>query len=180
MTVTPTDEQLVHATLAGDQASFALLVRRYRRAALARALAVVADDAEAEDVAQEAFIQAYAELATCRDPARFGPWLLTSVRRRALNRIRSIQRRRAVALDDTVPATAEPAGELDRRELRGRLHRALAQLSLIQREVVLLADLEHWSHAEIAADLGISVLMSRRHLSDARRKLRTLLDTPSP
>ncbi len=151
MTVTPTDEELVHATLAGNQASFALLVHRYRRAALARAVAIVGDPAEAEDVAQESFIHGYAELATCRHPARFGAWLLTSVKRRALNRVRSIRRRRAVGLDDSIQAPADSADDLDRRELRDRLRQALAQLSAVQREVVLLADLEQWSHAEIAA-----------------------------
>jgi RNA polymerase sigma-70 factor (ECF subfamily) len=175
LTITPTDEELVHATLAGSQASFALLVHRYRRAALARAVAIVGDPAEAEDVAQESFIHGYAELANCRQPARFGAWLLISVQRRALNRVRSIRRQRAVALHDSIPAGADGATELDRRELRDRLRQALVQLSAVQREVVLLADLEQWSHAEIAAGLGISVLMSRRHLSDARRKLRALL-----
>jgi DNA-directed RNA polymerase specialized sigma24 family protein len=52
---------------------------------------------------------------------------------------------------------------------------ALNQLSPVQREVGLLADLEDWSHADIAAKTGLSVTMSRRHLSDARRKLRGLL-----
>ncbi len=177
VTVTPTDEELVHATLAGNQASFALLVHRYRRAALARAVAIVGDPAEAEDVAQESFIHGYAELASCRQPARFGAWLLTSVKRRALNRVRSIRRQRVVALDDSIQASADSADELNRRELRDRLRQALAQLPVVQREVVLLADLEQWSHADIAAGLGISVVMSRRHLSDARRKLRAILGT---
>ncbi len=116
--------------------------------------------------------------SSTRPPARFGAWLLTSVKRRALNRVRSIRRQRAVALDDSVPASADSAAELERRELRDRLRRALARLSVVQREVVLLADVEQWSHADIATGLGISVLMSRRHLSDARRTLRALLGAP--
>jgi RNA polymerase sigma factor (sigma-70 family) len=67
---------------------------------------------------------------------------------------------------------------LERADLRARLLAALAQLTPIQREIVLLADVEYWSHDQIASATGISVLMSRRHLSDARRRLRTLL-TPS-
>jgi RNA polymerase sigma-70 factor, ECF subfamily len=171
------DEDLVHRTLAGEQNAFADLVRRYRRAALARALAILGDPAEADDIAQEAFVHAYEQLATCRQPARFAAWLLTIVHRRSLNRLRTIRRRRLVPLDDTVPADRAdaPGHDLERADLRTRLLAALARLAPIQREIVLLADVEHWPHDRIAAATGISVLMSRRHLSDARRRLRALL-----
>jgi RNA polymerase sigma-70 factor (ECF subfamily) len=178
------DADLVSRTLAGDTAAYAELVRRYRRAVLARAHAVLNDSAEAEDVAQDAFVQGYDQLGTCREPARFGAWLLTIVHRSALNRARSIRRRRQVPMET---GTAESgaygasmntaSAQLDREDLRARLQRALSQLSPVQREVVLLADLEEWSHAEIAEKTGISITMSRRHLSDARRRLRTLLTT---
>jgi RNA polymerase sigma-70 factor (ECF subfamily) len=152
-------------------------VRRYRRAALARALAIVGDPADADDIAQEAFVHAYEQLATCRQPARFAAWLLTIVHRRSLNRLRTIRRRRLVPLDDSIPADRDdaPGRDLERADLRTRLLSALARLAPIQREIVLLADVEHWSHDRIAAATGVSVLMSRRHLSDARRRLRTLL-----
>jgi RNA polymerase sigma-70 factor (ECF subfamily) len=178
------DAELVGRTLAGDTAAFAELVRRYRRAALARALAVLGDSFEAEDVAQDSFVQAYDQLGTCRDPARVGMWMLTITHRSALNRARSIKRRRAVPIDDVAAeAGAYGAGSnaatasLDRADLRASLTRALAELSPVQREVVLLSDLEDWSHAEIAERTGLSVTMSRRHLSDARRKLRALLSS---
>ena len=154
-----------------------MLVRRYRRGALARALAILGDPAEADDIAQEAFVHAFEQLATCRQPSRFAAWLLTITHRRALNRARTIRRRRLVPLDETVPAARSdaPIRELERADLRSRLLAALARLAPIQREIVLLADVEHWSHDRIAEVTGVSVLMSRRHLSDARRKLRDLL-----
>jgi RNA polymerase sigma-70 factor (ECF subfamily) len=171
------DEGLVHRTLAGEQTAFAELVRRYRRAALARALAILGDPAEADDIAQEAFVHAYEQLATCRQPARFAAWFLTIVHRRSLNRLRTIRRRRLVPLEDTIPDgdVEAPLHDLESADLRTRLLAALARLAPIQREIVLLADVEHWSHDRIAAATGVSVLMSRRHLSDARRRLRTLL-----
>src|SRR5215207_4614100 len=123
-----TDEELVHRTLAGEQNAFAGLVRRHRRAALARALAILGDPADADDIAQEAFVQAYEQLATCRHPERFAAWLLTIVHRRSLNRLRGDRRRRLVALDDTIPAerVEGPIGELERADLRARLLGALA------------------------------------------------------
>jgi RNA polymerase sigma-70 factor (ECF subfamily) len=175
-----TDEVLVHRTLAGEKNAFETLVRRHRRAALGRALAILGDPADADDIAQEAFVHAYEQLTTCRQPDRFAAWLLTIVHRRSLNRLRTIRRQRLVPLEETLPAErAEVAIQnLERADLRARLLAALAQLTPIQREIVLLADVEYWSHDQIASATGISVLMSRRHLSDARRRLRTLL-TPS-
>jgi len=171
------DEALVHRTLAGAEDAFAVLVRRHRRAALARALALLGDPAEADDIAQEAFVHAYEQLATCRQPARFAAWLLTIVHRQSLNRLRTIRRRRLVPLDDSMPSehSDAPVRMLERADLRARLLAALARLAPVQREIVLLADVEHWSHDRIAKAIGVSVLMSRRHLSDARRRLRDLL-----
>jgi RNA polymerase sigma factor (sigma-70 family) len=98
-----------------------------------------------------------------------------------LNRLRTIRRRRLVPLDETIPAerTDAPVRELERADLRARLLSALSRLAPIQREIVLLADVEHWSHDRIARATGVSVLMSRRHLSDARRRLRDLLSSSS-
>ncbi|HUQ80296.1 MAG TPA: RNA polymerase sigma factor [Gemmatimonadaceae bacterium] len=177
MATEASDEQLVHRTLAGEQDAFAVLVRRHRRAALARALAVLGNPADADDIAQEAFVHAYEQLATCRQPDRFAAWLMTIVHRRALNGLRSSKRRRLAPLDDTIEAEQSdaPVRELERADLRAQLLAALARLAPVQREIVLLADVEHWSHERIAAATGVSVLMSRRHLSDARRRLRTLL-----
>jgi RNA polymerase sigma-70 factor (ECF subfamily) len=174
------DEELVLRTLAGDTRAFAVLVERYRRAALARALAVVGDPAEADDVAQEAFIQAYQRLMLC-DPPHFGGWLLTIVYRRALNHARSMRRRREVPLSPTIPAASRdnPLEQLGRRDLRTELLAALRQLSPVQRSVVLFAEMEHWPHERIAQTLGISIVMSRRVLSDARKRLRQILQWPN-
>jgi RNA polymerase sigma-70 factor, ECF subfamily len=69
---------------------------------------------------------------------------------------------------------------VDQDDLRTRLEKALSRVSAVQREVVLLHDLEGLRHAEVADRLGISELMSRRHLSDARRALRKMLsDIPT-
>jgi RNA polymerase sigma-70 factor (ECF subfamily) len=171
------DKALVVCTLDGDERSFEILVHRYRRVALARAMALLSDPEDAEDVVQDAFIEAHRLLSTLRDPARVGPWLMTAVRNRALNAARSVRRRRTVAIDDDIPASARGAADqqLARDDLRNELLQALRRLSSVQREVVLLADLEGCAHAEIARLLGIRVATSRRHLSDARHRLRDLL-----
>jgi RNA polymerase sigma factor (sigma-70 family) len=67
----------------------------------------------------------------------------------------------------------------DALAFQSRLLEAMAVLGSNEREVVLLHDLEGWTHAEIAEALDISVVMSRQHLFQARRELRTHLDPPA-
>jgi RNA polymerase sigma-70 factor (ECF subfamily) len=166
----------------GDAAAFEVLLRRYFRAAYLVALARVSDRAEAEDICQEAFLRSWERIRECRDPSRFGGWLIRIVRNLALNRREYLALRAAGSLDD-VALTAAPDLTERHTELEGlrqALRRALAQLPVHQREVVLLHDLEGWTHAEIASRMDISELMSRRHLSDARKRLRALLGDHTP
>jgi RNA polymerase sigma-70 factor (ECF subfamily) len=158
----------------GETGAFAPLVRRYLRAAYAVALAVVGRRADAEDVAQDAFIVALERIGTCREPERFGGWLMQIVRNRALNWLDS-RRLRDVAPDERRPDIAVAPIQPERADVEGRLLAALARLTVAQREVVLLHDLEEWTHAEIGAALGISEVMSRQHLFNARRVLRQRL-----
>lgn len=144
------------------------------RAAYLTALSVVGRTEDAEDVVQEAFLVAFERIDTCREPARFPGWLLRIVRNRSLNwlerrKLRDVSPRNSDEIPDRERAApADPA-------LRERLLDALRFLAPIQREVVLLHDLEGWNHAEIAQALKISELMSRQHLFAARSKLRSKL-----
>ena len=172
------DARLVHLSRSGDAAAFEALVRRHLRAAHAIALAITGEPADVEDVCQDAFITALERLDDCREPERFAAWLLKIVRNRARNYMRDRAARRAALLGVPPPATgAEPAHDAERSDLRDRLTAALSTLPEIQREVVLLHDLEGWRHREVAAALGISEGMSRQHLFNARRALRRLVGT---
>ena len=145
---------------------------------MARGVAV--DEDEAEDICQDAFVRAWQRLHQCRHPERFKGWFMQVVRSVGLNRIASEKRRRQTALDAT-PLESDAPGPtrgVERRELREALERGLARLPEVQRQAVLLYDLEGWSHAEIADMLGISELMSRRHVSDGRRSVREHMHHP--
>lgn len=165
-----TDETLVARGRRGDAEAHAALVRRYLRAAYAVALGILRNAADAEDVAQEALVGALQRLEQCRDPSRFAPWLLQGVRNRAINH-RSQGQARASLADSVVRGEAIEA-DTRRVVLRQRLLAALEQLSETQREVVLLHDLESWTHREIAVALDMSEVMSRQHLFVARRAMR--------
>ncbi len=165
---------LVGRARKGEAGAFEQLVRLHFRAAFAVALAVLGSPADAEDVAQDAFAAAFEELERCREPSRFASWLLQIARNRALNLAGS--KRAASALSNQLgdPGdAAQPGGEAVL--LRARLLDALGQVSSAQREVVLLHDLDGWTHAEIGAALGISEGMSRQHLFQARKAMRAIL-----
>lgn len=169
---------LVERARRGDAAAFEALVRRYYRTAHAVALAVLGNPMDAEDACQDAFLRALERLDRLRQPERFSAWLLQIVRNRARN-LRSYRRVRSVLpLEEVRAASDEDTGrEAESEELRRELKSALSELSEIQREVVLLHDLEGWKHREIGELLGLSEGMSRQHLMSARRLLRERLGT---
>ena len=172
----PPDSALVVRTRAGDAAAFEALVRRHYRAAFAVALAHVGNRADAEDVCHDAFVRAAAHLDECRQPERFVQWLCAIVRNHARNVLaRGVVRRAEPLLHETASSGDDSARNAELAELRSRLEQALVLLSPVQREVVLLHDLDGWTHDAIAAMIGTSAGMSRQHLFHARRRLRDAL-----
>jgi RNA polymerase sigma-70 factor (ECF subfamily) len=169
---------LVRQARAGETEAFEQLVRLHLHAAYTVALGVTNDPSDAEDVTQDAFMTALERIEDCKDPARFSGWLLTIVRNRALNFRRS-QAVRNTAPYSELEATSSPSSpELDasRSFLRKELTTALATLTELQRQVVLLHDLEGYKHRDIGQQLGISEGASRFHLSTARAALRARLN----
>jgi RNA polymerase sigma-70 factor, ECF subfamily len=170
------DADLVALAVRGDADAYDALVRRHYRAAFALALGLVVNRHDAEDVCQDAFVKALDRLDDCREPSRFLPWMMMIVRNRALS-YRSYRKVRETA--ELLPETAEsrdsPLGDTVRAELGDRLQAALATLNETQRQVVLLHDLDGWTHKDIADLLHMTEVRSRQHLFVARQQLRELL-----
>ena len=172
-----TDRELVAAVREGNRAAAGRLAERYLRGARAIALSITRDVDSSEDVCQDAFVYAIAKIDDCRDPDRFGAWLRQIVRSHARNHLRRLDvRRTEPLLDDTASSPGEsPAVAAERSDTRERLLAALGSLSDERREVVLLHDLEGWTHAQISARTGVPSGTVRSHLHFARKKLRELL-----
>lgn len=169
------DAALVARARAGDGAAFESLVRRHLRAAYAVALAQLGEEADAQDAVQDAFVTALQRIDDCRKPDQFASWLLSIVRNRARDHRRYRQVRDALPLDaasESADRRADPGRDAENAELRQDLLGALDTLTELQREVILLYDVEGWSHREIGAKLGISEGSARVHLFNARRALR--------
>lgn len=172
------DAILVERAREGDSEAFEALVRRHLRAAYATALAIVVEPADAEDVCQDAFISALERLDDCREPDRFAAWLMRIVRNRAHSHLRYLEVRKTAPLHGdahATPAAASPARAAERAELRNDLIEQMRTLSEVQRQILLLHDLEGWRHREIAELLGLPEGTVRAHLSYARKGMRERL-----
>jgi len=172
----PGDAEFVLRARAGDPEAYGELVSRYQRSAYALAFAVTRRHEDAEDAAQESFVVALERLDECRNPEKFGGWLLAIVRNRARNLVRRETLRSGDALPPSIASPVPgPDRETERGELRERLTVALGELTDVQREVVLLHDLEGWKHREIAGVMDMPPGTVRSHLHYARKKLREAL-----
>ena len=172
---TDTERELVVAAQRGDQTAFAGLVATHQRRAYAIARAIVYVHEDAEDAVQEAFLRAFQALGKFRPEEPFGAWLSRIVANAALDITRRKKIRKADELSEYIPDRFSDPGESE--ELRRRLAGALALLGDRPRSVIVLHDVEGFTHVEIAKMLGIPEGTARSDLHHARRQLRkTLVD----
>jgi RNA polymerase sigma-70 factor (ECF subfamily) len=167
------ERQLVSLARKGDERGFAGLVRLHQRRAYAVARSIVMTHEDAEDAVQDGFLRAYQALERF-DPAQtFGAWLNRIVANAALDLARRRKVRNAEELSESIPDSFRDPAEGG--ELRERLKAALAQLPDRARSVIVLHDVEGFTHAEIGEMLGIPGGTARSDLHHARQRLRGLL-----
>jgi len=170
------ENALVARALAGDRAAFGTLVERYAGVVRRVARTVLGDPDDADDAAQDALLSALVKLRQYDSRRPFGPWLLRIVANAATDRRRRRKVRRVEPLDPgLVAGGTRPDTAAERRALSERLRQALAELPQRRRIAVVLFDVEGYSHAEIAAVLGIPEGTVRSEVFHARRRLRVLL-----
>jgi RNA polymerase sigma-70 factor, ECF subfamily len=185
------DQQLVQRVQAGDKAAFNLLVLKYQHRVLKLVGRFVSDQAEAEDVAQEAFIKAYRALASFRGDSAFYTWLYRIAINTAKNALVS-SRRRPVDFDldlqdpeqydrhARLKESDTPEGVLLTEEIREVVEKAMEQLPEDLRTAIVLRELEGLSYEEIAEAMDCPVGTVRSRIFRAReaidRKLKPLLE----
>ena len=165
---------------AGEAAAFEELVMTYQHRVFGVALRMLGSAAEAEEVAQEAFVRAHRALGDFRGDAKLSTWLYAITSRLCLNRLASGERRRARQGEETLlrlaDSTPRPDAALERNELEAALGRAIAELPEDRRIVVVLRDLEGLSYEEIAQALDLELGTVRSRLHRARADLRDKLE----
>lgn len=171
------DQQLVEAVRRGDPSAYAGLFDRYADRCFDVARRLVHDDARAADVTQEVFTAAWEQLATLRDPAAFGGWVLRSSRNRALNKLRD--EGRSVATDDAdatlrdlaAPDSVEADVEaLDHQDLVWAASAALGERDASVLDLHLRHQL---SVPEIAEELGVTTNNAHQLLHRMKERLGT-------
>jgi RNA polymerase sigma-70 factor (ECF subfamily) len=189
----PSDTELVARSQGGDTAAFDLLVTRYRGKVYAMIVNMIHNDAEAWDLAQDAFIKAWKALPKFENRSNFFTWLYRITHNVTYDWMRKKKIHGSAEFDDsirpgdvepgslTTPNTeARPDDNLAQSETRSRIEAAIDELSEDHREVILLKEIQGCRYQEIAdiLDLSIGTVMSR--LFYARKKLQTLLEDLKP
>jgi RNA polymerase sigma-70 factor (ECF subfamily) len=181
------EQHLISQVQRGQHELFYELVRPYERRVYAAAMAILRNEADAEDVAQEAMLKAFANIRQFRAEARFSTWLIQITVNEALMRRRRERTVVMEGIDDRRDDEADyaprdfadwreiPSEALERKEIRQRLAAALGTLDRKYREVFVLRDMEHLNIQETAEALGISVASVKTRLLRARLMLRDLL-----
>ena len=176
----PTDGELIERTIAGDGAAYGVLVERFQRKIYRVAWSIVRDDAEADAVTQDTFVQAYTSLARFEGRSELETWLT----RIAINRSRDALRRRRffsffTRFDDENETYLEPVDErpgpereIASRQLRAAIERAERKLSAQQKIIFRLRHYEDRALEEIAVLLGLRPGTVRAHLFRAVHKVR--------
>ncbi len=168
------DSRLVRQTLHGRRDSFDRLVERHIHGVYAVALARTQNHADAEDVVQDAFIQAYTALDQLREPGKFSGWVTTIARNGASKLM--VRRKRELDSLATQSGTPEPATpDPSQGELHALLREQLDGLDADAREILLLHYFAGYSAREIAARLEISREAALKRLQRSREKLAAVL-----
>lgn len=182
-----TEQELVERASQGDQDAFAQLVQANQNKIYSLTLRMTGNPEDGADLAQEAFLRAWRTLPSFQGESSFSTWLYRLASNLCIDFLRREKRRRTAvsvtSLDDedsAAPAEVPdhrftPEGELERRELRDAVGRALLKLSDEHRQVLVLRELEGLSYAEIAQALALEEGTVKSRIARARLSLRNIL-----
>jgi len=184
---TRTESEMIAAVIAGEIHLYHELIRPYERSVYVMALSYMKNEADAEDVVQEAFIRAFRKLSSFRGESKFSTWLISITINEARTRLRRQALVRMEPLDQlpdqdksVSPALLRdwreiPSEAVERQEVRNLIQRVVEQLPNIYRQVFLLRDVEELTTSETAETLNISIPSVKVRLHRARMMLQKQL-----
>lgn len=175
------DARLIEEALAGDSESFGQLVRKYQDRLFSTLAHCIGSREEAEDVAQEAFVQAFTKLSSFRGQSAFYTWLyriafnIRVSRRRKKRPVLSVDQSRESTGDEPESLEEAPSERLQRQERAAQVRAALAALGEEYRTVLVLREIEGCRYEAISEVLGLPIGTVRSRLHRGRMQLRDLL-----
>ena len=182
------ESELIRRVCAGDQDAFYELLRPHERTIFFAARAVLDNDADAEEAAQEAVLKAFTHIGSFRGECKFSTWVIQITINESRMKLRKEHRHLYESVDE--PRSDEegdywprdfadwreiPSEALERKELRQALRKALDSLAPKYRQVLILRDVQQLSIAETAAALGLTQQNVRTRLLRARLQMRDAL-----
>ncbi len=176
------DSDVIRQIQSGDDSAFDELMGRYKRPVVNFIFRMLGNADDADDVAQEVFVRVYRKLDTYRPETKFSTWLFALARNAAIDRLRWRARHPTEPIDPESPLPAETntAEDVSAREIGALITAAVSELPEDQRTVLVLAEYQGMSHAEIATVMRCSEKSVESRLYRARqtlrRGLRPLLD----
>lgn len=178
------ENALIARILGGERDLFHELIRPYERIVYSMVFAMLGNEADAEDAAQTAVIQAYMSLEKYRGESRFSTWLVTIALNEGRSRLRKAKSLREDSIDalsdeadgDYTPALLTdwreiPSETLERKEVREHLQKAIERLPLIYRTVLVMRDMEGLDMEETARGLSVTTTVVKVRLHRARRMM---------
>ena len=175
---TLSDEEVVARVVQGQTALFEILMRRHNERIYRAARAILRDDREAEDVMQQAYVNAYVHLRQFDGRAQFSTWLTRIAVNEAIARARRLGRYEPLDTETTTPglmpvsSIADPERQAYAREMGTLMESAIDRLPDGNREVFVLREVEGMSTSETAQALGVSDDVVKTRLSRAKAALR--------
>lgn len=174
------DEEVVARVVAGETALFELLMRRHNQRVYRVARGILRDDAEAEDVMQDAYVRAYQNLAKFEGRAKFSTWLVRIAVHEALARIHRRSRLQSIeeeaegvgSMSVLVSKMPDPERSAANAQTGGLLEEAILALPETYRSVLMMRDIEEMSTAETAECLSITEENVKTRLHRAHAMLR--------
>ncbi len=168
----------VEAAQGGDQAAFALLVERFQRDVYGKAISILKNHQDADDVVQETFLRVYRALPGFRHESSFRTWLITITTRQALNFLDRM-RRGQESLETTEEGLEHPALRIEENQMtsildqesRRLLREAIPKLPKRQKQALLLKLRNDWKYDRIALEMGTSVGSVKAHIFHAIQNL---------
>ena len=174
--------EAVRAAQAGDRQALGTLVERYQRAIYAIVYRRLGNDAEAQEICQEVFLQAMRKIDQLRDPRAFGGWLRSIANRMAINR--AIRRAPMVSESDAFQAScvesSTPLGDVLARERRDQVRLGLGRLRTLDRDTLVAFYFDGSTLLEMSEQFDSPVGTIKRRLHVARKRLAKELQAMGP
>jgi RNA polymerase sigma-70 factor (ECF subfamily) len=172
------DSELVKRVLTGDVHAFGLLVEKYKDAVYGAILSRIKNFADADDIAQEAFLKAYRNLSQLKNPSKFGNWLYSIALNACTDWMRKLREKPTSPLEPNsehsrlIDPSQSPEKDYEEEQIRVFVLNAISSLSDVNREAITLYYINGYSQDDISEFLDVPLGTVKRRLHDAREQLK--------